>query len=696
MISTAAAPSANLLADTIFANGLGANPNGLLSEDDDVDAVEELLPLRQRMSDAMITAHESVDGKLGSALATCTLTELQALRTQITLREKQLLITTDDMTELLAPIDPEAHGFAGSTIPSEPPTAAADRVSAEKLSLVEYVQIREENADLAEIVSTRATADLVKYLRRPGVKIEIPGQRRGQTPLAAATSFIASTLRLTYAAVDKRISAAAAIWPHMQYRRTTLVTPRLASHLEQGRIPLATASVAQQKLSDIRQAVRRAGGDKVSADELAAQKEREFLHHALRNNLHTFSRYAKSRSDAVTNALIGPEKALTKDQLKHEKGLFYEGPIGDTLHRVTAIVDETELLQLNAIRELATKLQSTVTKIQEDHDEKATTAQQLSADEAHTADDVANHPRIKPADVDLGIAKLFDGRTTAERWLNTMMDFLSAGLILRKTYAPNATDAEQQSRDNALHKAAERSEVLADLLRMDSTDDTETENHPTDAKSPTAKAPADPLSAFIPLGYQLLRPNLDVIVEISLQDLTGAPPESTAKGPLVVNNTATEIAKIVEQLKDPHYARPAPVGSPGNVKVDYGLARQQACSNNTIPVVLGSASQPLDVGRSQRLFPRAIRRALHVRDRGCIIPGCPIPAAWCDGHHIVPWEFGGDTKLTNAALLCRHHHGASHKQLLHVHMEPDGRPSVSLPRSIDPTETRYRNVFWQR
>ena len=128
---TAAAPSVSLLADTIFANGLGANPNGLLSED--VDAVEDLLPLRQRMSQTMMAAHDSVDDKLGSELANCSLAELQALRTQITLREKQLL--THETADLFAPIDPKDHGFVDSVSPDTDSTDAAASVPAEKLSL---------------------------------------------------------------------------------------------------------------------------------------------------------------------------------------------------------------------------------------------------------------------------------------------------------------------------------------------------------------------------------------------------------------------------------------------------------------------------------------------------------------------------------------------------------------------------------
>src|SRR5699024_4732099 len=69
--------SGSLLAETIFANGLGANPTGLVVDDEHFNAIEDLLPLRQRMSDVMITAHESVHRQVGEALADFTLAELQ-------------------------------------------------------------------------------------------------------------------------------------------------------------------------------------------------------------------------------------------------------------------------------------------------------------------------------------------------------------------------------------------------------------------------------------------------------------------------------------------------------------------------------------------------------------------------------------------------------------------------------------------
>ncbi len=65
---------------------------------------------------------------------------------------------------------------------------------------------------------------------------------------------------------------------------------------------------------------------------------------------------------------------------------------------------------------------------------------------------------------------------------------------------------------------------------------------------------------------------------------------------------------------------------------------------------------PLDVGRTQRTATAAQRRALAARDRGCIIPGCEVPAEACQTHHLDDWAAGGGTDVANLALLCWSHH----------------------------------------
>jgi len=65
---------------------------------------------------------------------------------------------------------------------------------------------------------------------------------------------------------------------------------------------------------------------------------------------------------------------------------------------------------------------------------------------------------------------------------------------------------------------------------------------------------------------------------------------------------------------------------------------------------------PLALGRTSRTATPAQRRALATRDRGCIIPGCGVPAENCQVHHLHEWADGGETDLDNCVLLCWAHH----------------------------------------
>lgn len=89
--------------------------------------------------------------------------------------------------------------------------------------------------------------------------------------------------------------------------------------------------------------------------------------------------------------------------------------------------------------------------------------------------------------------------------------------------------------------------------------------------------------------------------------------------------------------------------------------RRITCDAGIIPMILGSDSEPLDVGRKTRTIPAALRRALEQRDSGCTWSGCAAPVSWCDAHHIIHWANGGNTSLDNTRLLCRKHHTATHQ-----------------------------------
>ncbi|MCP2241835.1 HNH endonuclease signature motif containing protein [Lentzea aerocolonigenes] len=127
-------------------------------------------------------------------------------------------------------------------------------------------------------------------------------------------------------------------------------------------------------------------------------------------------------------------------------------------------------------------------------------------------------------------------------------------------------------------------------------------------------------------------------------------------------------------------------------RVSAEQARRLACNAGIIPMVLGGAGQPLDVGRKTRTFPAAIRRTLVTRDRGCAFPGCFRPPRHCDAHHIKHWANGGDTSVDNAVLLCRHHHTLIHKSEWEVRLV-NGMPTFYPPAWLDPQRSPRRNLI---
>ncbi len=90
-------------------------------------------------------------------------------------------------------------------------------------------------------------------------------------------------------------------------------------------------------------------------------------------------------------------------------------------------------------------------------------------------------------------------------------------------------------------------------------------------------------------------------------------------------------------------------------------ARRLACDAALVTVLEDTAGNVLNVGRKTRTIPPAIRRALTLRDQGCRFPGC-CETRFVDAHHIHHWCDGGETRLDNLILLCRHHHTLLHQQ----------------------------------
>ena len=145
---------------------------------------------------------------------------------------------------------------------------------------------------------------------------------------------------------------------------------------------------------------------------------------------------------------------------------------------------------------------------------------------------------------------------------------------------------------------------------------------------------------------------------------------------------------------DPKQPRPAQPGTGAfSGPLPASAIRRLACDAELIPVLLGTEGRVLDVGRSARLFPPHLRKALHARDRGCTFPGCTVPGPWTEAHHVTFWESGGSTGTENGALLCSFHHHTIHDGNWRVVMRA-GVPWFVPPPYVDPRQRPLRNLFF--
>ena len=121
------------------------------------------------------------------------------------------------------------------------------------------------------------------------------------------------------------------------------------------------------------------------------------------------------------------------------------------------------------------------------------------------------------------------------------------------------------------------------------------------------------------------------------------------------------------------------------------VVRRLACDAEIIPVILNSKGEALAVGRSHRLATPAQRAALSER---CTAPACnptcTVPFEDCPIHHIIPWEQGGATDLSNLGPLCAAHHHLVHQggwtltmtaDRIATWTRPDGTISTPVPPS---------------
>ncbi len=113
--------------------------------------------------------------------------------------------------------------------------------------------------------------------------------------------------------------------------------------------------------------------------------------------------------------------------------------------------------------------------------------------------------------------------------------------------------------------------------------------------------------------------------------------------------------------------------------LDAATMRRLLCDAGIHRIITDGRSSILDYGRTTRTIPPAVYTSLLLRDLGCRFPGCDRPGEWSEGHHIVPWENGGSTCMSNLVLLCSRHHHRIHLPGWHIKLLPTATVEVTNP-----------------
>lgn len=109
------------------------------------------------------------------------------------------------------------------------------------------------------------------------------------------------------------------------------------------------------------------------------------------------------------------------------------------------------------------------------------------------------------------------------------------------------------------------------------------------------------------------------------------------------------------------------------------------CTTGFQEVVVDTAGNPLYLGREHRLYSAKQKLTLAVRDGGCLIPGCPMPASYCESHHIDHYERDrGKTDIDRGVLLCAFHHMLCHNNGWEITRDGLGDFILHLPPGMGP------------
>lgn len=122
--------------------------------------------------------------------------------------------------------------------------------------------------------------------------------------------------------------------------------------------------------------------------------------------------------------------------------------------------------------------------------------------------------------------------------------------------------------------------------------------------------------------------------------------------------------------------------------------KQFCCTGGIQKGYFDSTGRLVALSVPDRCYTPQQRRGISLRDGGCVITGCTIPAGWCEIHHVEEWAKGGPTDTSNGVMLCWFHHRTIEHAGWSIRMT-GGAPEIRAPRWVDPDQ-RWRRATKSR
>ena len=418
--------------------------------------------------------------------------------------------------------------------------------------------------------------------------------------------------------------------------------PMLAAF--QGRLNPSKLSSALSMIDEIDKNAVAAGKDDQYREKLRKLVDKDLAEKIEHTTCEEFSRYVGQRKNDLL-ASVDPDDQNFRQQ--HTEAMHDVRRVGPVRGNKNAIEYR---LTLDAEGDEATQtLLATLTNPRGKGDDEAFERRSAGQRRMHALRDV----------IKFGLANLekagFRGASGAHTQMTVITDYATLLEGIRNDLADALPEVQQRQRE----------ELLALLAQLHSTKGDNDTSHGGDARVP------EPIGQNIPAQT------------ITLGDtvLTVPPPKKSDVGELFDDDNLDRLQQRISRGSFTNYIPP-------------DVILRMRCDVGVSPITMTGHRQVLSIGRQQRQFPDALRRAIVGRDRGCAVPGCHWAASLCELHHVQYWSKNGETSTENGVTLCAHHHQAIHAGQLRI-TRVDGEFRFVLHPLLDPTQQPRKNYFYQ-